>query len=565
MEFIKYTVKNSEELIYKTLLYLTFYSSSVILYLTFDISLSPDFEKYYKYFEYYSSTNSFTNLEQGNFYFFIVYLFSCMFKYFLNFLSISEIVNISVHFANNLIFIVGIIGFKNLLKIKKYTISHIYLSLITLCFFPAGIQLRLSLKPELISFSFIVWLLYFFEKYLEDKNDKYIYISTLILSLIVTSKISIALMVIIFLTLEIFNKHRYLFDKKNTKYLLFLVVLTTSLLMENRVHNGKFINEVDHDIKYDNVAELSFFTNIETQHLINNPNKYFHNKSFVSITLFDTFNDFFEIYWNSEYTELNKDRNTEIFKIKKIPNNQGFIKVKFDKVEKTFTFSGDFDSRWDDTNYINETRMRIAFIFSIVFYSLCFLFSFKKQNRVLLSSHLIGLIIIAISALGLFGTNNFDPNVGDSAKTFYFSFLLIISFVFLMLEVFKFLNFGTKTISFIIVLFFMFFIGFPHSYSEKPSLDIAYKNSILPTCAINKPIIENLLLIREELNCDTEELNHTFISLSKWREVNFKLSLEKIPYINIFIFIIILILGNKKTSNFIYKKYNLFPNGVTHE
>ena len=86
--------------------------------------------------------------------------------------------------------------------------------------------------------------------------------------------------------------------------------------MENRVHNGKFINEVDHDIKYDNVAELSFFTNIETQHLINNPNKYFHNKSFVSITLFDTFNDFFEIYWNSEYTELNKDRNTEIFKIK---------------------------------------------------------------------------------------------------------------------------------------------------------------------------------------------------------------------------------------------------------
>ena len=131
----------------------------------------------------------------------------------------------------------------------------------------------------------------FFEKYLEDKNDKYIYISTLILSLIVTSKISIALMVIIFLTLEIFNKHRYLFDKK-IQNIYYFCGSHTSLLMENRVHNGKFINEVDHDIKYDNVAELSFFTNIETQHLINNPNKYFHNKSFVSITLFDTFNDF---------------------------------------------------------------------------------------------------------------------------------------------------------------------------------------------------------------------------------------------------------------------------------
>ena len=50
MELIKYVVKNSKELVYKTILYLTFYCSSIILYLTFDISLSPDFDKYYKYF-----------------------------------------------------------------------------------------------------------------------------------------------------------------------------------------------------------------------------------------------------------------------------------------------------------------------------------------------------------------------------------------------------------------------------------------------------------------------------------------------------------------------------------
>ena len=434
-----------------------------------------------------------------------------------------------------------------------------------MCLLPAGIQLRLSLKPELIVFSFIVWLLYFFEKYLQNKNNKYIYICILILSLVVTSKISIALMVIIFLTLEILNKHRYLVSKKNTKYLIFFVILIASLLLENRIHNGKFINEVDHDIKYDNVADISFFTNIETQDLINNPNKYFHNKSFVSITLFDTFNDFFQIYWNSEYTELNKDRNKELFKINKIPNNQGFIKVKFDKVEKTFTFSGDFDTRWDDPNYVNETRMRVSFIFSIIFYSLCFLFSFKKENRVLLSAHLIGLIILAVSALGLFGTNNFDPNVGDSAKTFYFSFLLIISFVFLILELFKYLNFGTKTISFFIILFFMFFVGFPHNYSEKPSLDIAYKNSLLPTCEINKPLIENILSIKRELNCDTDDLNHTFVSMSNLREVNFKLKIDRIPYINIFLFFLIPILGSKKTSNLINKKYNLFNNESIYE
>lgn len=565
MEIYKLIVKNLEELIYKISLYFAIYSSSVILYLTFDISLSPDFDKYYKYFEYYSSFTSVTDVEQGNLYFFIVYFFSYIFKLFFNNLSINEIINLSVHFANNLIFIFGIMGFKNLLKVKKYKNNYVYLSLIVLCFLPIGIQLRISFKPELIAFSLIVWMLYFFEKYLQDKNNKYIYISILILSLILTSKISIALMVIIFLTLEIFIKHSFLFDKKNRKYLFFLMILISSLLIENRIHNGKFIHEVDHDIKYDNVAELSFFTDIETQHLINNPNKYFHNESFVSITLFDTFNDFFEIYWNSEYTELNIDRNKEIFKIKKIPNNEGFIKVKFDKAEKTFTFSGDFDNRWNDTNYVNETRMRIAFIFSIIFYSLCFLFSFKKQNRVLLSSHLIGLIIVAISALGLFGTKNFDPNVGDSAKAFYYSFLLTISFVFLMVEIFKFLNFGTKTISFIIVIFFMFFIGFPHNYSEKPSLDIIYKNSILPTCEINKPIIKNLLLIQEEINCNTEELNHRFISLSNLNKINFNLSFKKIPYLNIFIFILISILGTKKTSNFISNRYNLFTNKERYE
>ena len=565
MKFIKYTVKNSQGFIYKTLLYVVFYCTSIILYLTFDISLSPDFDKYYQYFEYYSSNNPFTDVEQGNFYFFIVYLFSCILKLSFNYLSTNEIFNLSIHFVNNLIFIFGIIGFKNLLKIKKYKTNQIYLSMIILCLLPAGIQLRLSLKPELITFSFVVWLLYLFEKYLQEKNNKYIYICLLILSLIVTSKISIALMIILFLTFEIINKHRYLVNKKNTKYLLFFIILIISLLMENRVHNGKFINEVDHDIKYDNVADLSFFTDIQTQDLINNPNKYFHNKSFISITLFDTFNDFFGIYWNSEYTELNKDRNKELFKINTIPNNQGFIKIKFDKVEKTFTFSGDFDNRWDDPNYVDETRMRISFIFSIIFYSLCFLFSFKKQNRVFLSSHLIGLIIIAISALGLFGTNNFDPNVGDSAKTFYFSFLLIISFVFLMLEIFKFLNFGTKTISFLLILFFMFFIGFPHNYSEKPSLDIAYKNSLLPTCEINKPLIKNLLLIQKELSCETNDLNHTFVPMSNLREVNFKIKPDKIPYINIFIFFLIPILGSNKISNFFDKKYNLFTNEEIYE
>ena len=37
---------------------------------------------------------------------------------------------------------------------------------------PASIALKLSFKPELIAFSFIGWLLYYFEKYLDKYESK---------------------------------------------------------------------------------------------------------------------------------------------------------------------------------------------------------------------------------------------------------------------------------------------------------------------------------------------------------------------------------------------------------
>ena len=123
--------------------------------------------------------------------------------------------------------------------------------------------------------------------------------------------------------------------------------------------------------------------------------------------MFDTFNDFFLNYWNSEYTELNADR-FEFLKITKIVNNNSFIKFKFDKVDNTLSVSGDFDNRWDDPNYLNETRMRLSFVFSGIFYILILLISmFKKGSITYLLSPYIGIVIISLSALGVFGTNNF--------------------------------------------------------------------------------------------------------------------------------------------------------------
>ena len=42
------------------------YISFIIFYLTYDIVESPDFEKYYRYFQYYSGEISNTDLDQGH-------------------------------------------------------------------------------------------------------------------------------------------------------------------------------------------------------------------------------------------------------------------------------------------------------------------------------------------------------------------------------------------------------------------------------------------------------------------------------------------------------------------
>ena len=90
--------------------------------------------------------------------------------------------------------------------------------------------------------------------------------------------------------------------------------------VENYNLNNKYMFDVEHNENYNNKAELSFFTNINTQQLINNPNKYLHYDSFVSITYRSIrLMIFFQIYWNSEYTHL--------IKIEKI-----FLKLWNDKI-----------------------------------------------------------------------------------------------------------------------------------------------------------------------------------------------------------------------------------------
>ena len=68
--------KNSINIFFGFCSYCTF----IVLYLTYDITLSPDFEKYYNYYLYYNSGLEATNLDQGHIYYFLSYLFTLLFR-----------------------------------------------------------------------------------------------------------------------------------------------------------------------------------------------------------------------------------------------------------------------------------------------------------------------------------------------------------------------------------------------------------------------------------------------------------------------------------------------------
>lgn len=98
------------EIFAKIVFFIAIYSSSIILYLAHDITLSPDFEKYINYFDFYAGNINQTGLEQGNLYFFTIYLFSVATKSIYELYSFNEIINISVFLLMDYFFYMVVLG-----------------------------------------------------------------------------------------------------------------------------------------------------------------------------------------------------------------------------------------------------------------------------------------------------------------------------------------------------------------------------------------------------------------------------------------------------------------------
>ncbi len=541
---LKNIYKSRKKISYQIIFYVMFVYSFTVIYLNYEITLSPDFDKYFQYLEYYSGLNTSTNLEQGNFYFFGGYAFSSFVKIIYSDYFNYEILNFSILSFNFLIYMFGLLGLKNYLKLKGFKEEIIYLVLIVCTFLPISFQLRMSFKPEILAFSILVWSLLFIEKYLILKEPKWFNLFLTSLLILLNLKVSISVMVGVFYIVFFINKKMYIILKKNYKKLIYFFLCFLIIFSENYILNGSFLHQAEHDEKYNNQADLEFFTNFNSYEVKYNPRKDTHNNSFRAITLFDTFSDYFELYWNADHTNLNKFRkNIVVFQIPDDVRQDSFYEIEYNKERKEFKVIGNIDTvliaRDIGENILNELRMKTAFIFSLILFTLSLiLIVLKRDLRYIFISPFVGLLLVALSSAGLF-TNNHDPAVGDSVKPFYYGFFIILSFALilsLVLSYFKktkiFLSIGT-------VILFLFIIGLPQSYDQLLIENQEYKNSLIPTCAITSIVIDHYEFNLETTCKHTPDIKN--IRSSQYEGVNLKFKPTRFPYFNLLTILIFMI------------------------
>tara|TARA_B100000131_G_scaffold322056_1_gene374730 strand:- start:3162 stop:4799 length:1638 start_codon:yes stop_codon:yes gene_type:complete len=443
--------KNYKELTTSLLFILTSYISFSYSNLFYNSTHSPDFYKYKNYFDYYAGIKDSTSLEQGNLYFYFVSKIIESRSNILNLRNFYEGISNSIQLANMIIYLVGILGIYKLLSHRNYSKIKIIFSLSVLNFFPPAIALRLILKPEILIFTLFVWSLYCFEVYLKNKNTLMLYNFVALLSIIVSTKASTGIIVLLFYLVYFYKE--ILTENIKTIFLVFFMFM---FLFSCLSYENYLINDVlfyDHKISedYNFTADASFLYNLSLKNIIYNPYPEFHNNSLIGIVALETFNDHFNLYWNSDESVFAQG---SIIFLKK------------------------------------NLKIYLAILLTLLFYLTALNLS-RKERKLYTLSPLIGIFVMTIFSLFVL----FEPESGDMLKNYYYSFLLILSFTFI-------LNYYLNKnnifyIVFIVLAISTFFIfGFPKAYDSLMVERINLQNETSPTCEVNSFLIGNV-----ENNC----------------------------------------------------------------
>ena len=194
------------------------------------------------------------------------------------------------------------------MRLKKIGWEKIFLTLSVLNFLPPVFGARLIMKPEILGFTLLPWILLSLYNYFDNKNKTSLILSMPLLGVLATSKGSIALISFVAL-IVIFYPY---INQLNFQDLIFpFVVFLVSFYLifsENIAINNVSLFNHEEESGYLFKAPIAFIYQINITDLIFNPFRNNHSNSLIGITLIDLFGDYFNRYWDNPRSIFIKDR-----------------------------------------------------------------------------------------------------------------------------------------------------------------------------------------------------------------------------------------------------------------
>ena len=499
------------------LLIFCIFVSNTFINLYFLSTLSPDYDRYSTYLGYFLEPNGEIFSEQGVLYYFVisVFIFFNINKFNISDIDhienlgnsenlnifyttdFEKIVSVGIQNGNLFLFLIGLYGVFRYLKINNMQTHQIYILLSFLIFFPPALQMRLTLKPEILGFALLPWLIYYFTSYVKNKNKFTFFKLILIVPVILTAKASVTAMVGMFLILLIYQNKNKIQLKEFFLFSIIAFTFFSILLFENQnIINRSFFEREDLKIiynqtEYDNVADPEIFYTINFVDLLKHPESHYHSNSVIGITLIDTFGDYFNEYWDKDYTLSNKHRKEFI-----VSNDSN----KIDFSNRTLYFKN-----WNFS--INHIRNLLSVVMSAIFYMTIVFFIVKNRRlNILLVSPFIGILVLIINSLG-FPEYNFYPETADTFKTFYYSFLLSLCFIELIRILMRSKLVFKKYFLIIYITLICFIVGFPKGNNTELDNTLSDINKYSTTCNLNRIYLSYSLIENNNLDCEIDRRN----------------------------------------------------------
>ena len=460
-------------------LLITFYIFS-FTNLFFYSTYGADYQKYITYLEFFFGTVENTGSEQSPLYFFLVSFILNFRSKFISPTFLQSEISFAIQLTNLFILLIGLLGLYFLLKQFNISKNKIILVFHLLNIFPPMLSLRLTMKPEILVFALIPWFLYLINLFSKTKNINFLFIALIPSVLISSSKgswLGIFLIFGFFIFISIFKK---LNIKSIFLLILLFFIIFSVVTYENEQLNKFSVLDFQITENYNNSANLSIIYKNEL-----GPRQSFNNFEFdvgtlLGITVLDTFSDHFNFFWDKDVSFFNQHRKEIIIE------NSSVNFFEIDTTNRNIKYNGPFKES------LKNLRLIIGVCLTILFYIFILFFSVKqKKYRLYILSPFIGMLILLINALG-FPTNNFDPFVADTFKTFYYSPFLILAFTFLLISLKQRSVF--IQISFIVLYVFtmIFIYGFPKQDSSDYIADLDDRNIRSVMCETNKYLIFDL-------------------------------------------------------------------------